>query len=300
MATVKQISKQIETATKRIAEYGRKVEMYRQRAEKACKAANVAWDALIEEVIEKNGYKFREYRIEGAVVSYDASYKIRINFQYMKENERHMENEQRHLDYMIEQRAKMIQDAEDYKQATAGLEKALEQSLQGFKTVWFNKMEKWYRNHHAYINSRYAEAKSKYDRAKECKYYFEWRRNNWLLRKTSRIPYFLDRVIKSRAEIIMDDAACVELPVYMAKKAEETALSWANGVKLLTDKCHKFGLNEAAMKVVDVAMSGKGFEAIITDGTARVIDVRVIWAAEYSDIVTPHVRYIATERKTKR
>jgi tetratricopeptide (TPR) repeat protein len=302
MATINQISKQIETATKRVAEYGRKVEMYRERAEKACKAANVAWDALIEEVIEKNGHKLLSYRIEGAVlfenISFDAHYKITINFQYMKENEHKMAKEQRALAAMEEQRAKMVKDAEDYKQATAGLEKALEQSLQGFKTVWFNKMEKWYRNHHAFINGRYAEAKSKYERAKACQSYFDMRRG-WRWRYTS-VARFLERVIKQNAEIVMDDAACKELPVYLAKKAEETALSWANGVKLLTDKCHKFGLNEAAMKVVDVAMSGKGFEAIITDGTARVVDVRVIWAAEYSELVTPHVRYIATERKTKR
>jgi hypothetical protein len=170
--------------------------------------------------------------------------------------------------------------------------------LQGFKAVLFEKTDKWYRNHHAFINGRYAEAKSKYERAKACQSYFDMRRG-WRWRYTS-VARFLERVIKQNAEIVMDDAACKELPVYLAKKAEETALSWANGVKLLTDKCHKFGLNEAAMKVVDVAMSGKGFEAIITDGTARVVDVRVIWAAEYSELVTPHVRYIATERKTKR
>ena len=40
----------------------------------------------------------------------------------------------------------------------------------------------------------------------------------------------------------------------------------------------------------------KGFSAIITDGTNRIVDVRVIWAAEFSSYVASHIRYIATQR----
>ena len=94
----------------------------------------------------------------------------------------------------------------------------------------------------------------------------------------------------------MDDAANMDHDAYMAKMGQETIKSWNNGIILLTDKCHKFGLNEQAIKVSDADMTPKGFEAVITDETSRVVYVRVIWAAEYSVLVTPHIRYIATQR----
>ena len=46
-------------------------------------------------------------------------------------------------------------------------------------------------------------------------------------------------------------------------------------------------------------MTAKGFEVVIRDGKPRVIHARVIWAAEYSDIVEPHIRYIVTERTAR-
>lgn len=53
---------------------------------------------------------------------------------------------------------------------------------------------------------------------------------------------------------------------------------------------------EQAIRVDNPTMTEKGFAAHITDGTTRVVHVRVIWAAEYSVLVTPHTRYIATQR----
>jgi hypothetical protein len=82
----------------------------------------------------------------------------------------------------------------------------------------------------------------------------------------------------------------------MAKMKQETIRSWNAGINLLTDKCHKFGLDEQAINVQQPSMTSKGFSAIITDGKQRYIDVRVIWAAEYSVLVTPHIRYIATQK----
>ena len=42
MATIKQITKQIETATKRIADFDRKIAMYTERRDKAIAAARSA------------------------------------------------------------------------------------------------------------------------------------------------------------------------------------------------------------------------------------------------------------------
>lgn len=50
------------------------------------------------------------------------------------------------------------------------------------------------------------------------------------------------------------------------------------------------------MKVNGIGVTQKGFECIITDGQERNIYARMIWAAEYSMFVSPHTRYIITER----
>ena len=73
-------------------------------------------------------------------------------------------------------------------------------------------------------------------------------------------------------------------------------MSWNNGITILTNKCYKFGSDENKIRVDAPQMTSKGFSAFITDGKSRIVDVRVIWAAEYSVLVTPHIRYIATQR----
>lgn len=44
-------------------------------------------------------------------------------------------------------------------------------------------------------------------------------------------------------------------------------------------------------------MTELGIEVLLNDSKPRVLDVRVIWAAEYSELVAPHTRYIITERR---
>ena len=189
----------------------------------------------------------------------------------------------------------MVADANAHEQATAGLQQALEQAMADFRVVWFEKMRNWYESHFAYINRELEGAKVRRDRAYNIMSYLD-RTRGWRYQFTSRVYKRIEDIRKSAAEIIMDDAANMDHDAYMAKMEQETIKSWNNGIILLTDKCHKFGLNEQAIKVSDADMTPKGFEAVITDETSRVVYVRVIWAAEYSVLVTPHIRYIATQR----
>ena len=80
---------------------------------------------------------------------------------------------------------------------------------------------------------------------------------------------------------------------------EELEKSWEQGIVKLTKKCQGFGVDESKVSTCAPEMTAKGFEVIIRDGKPRVIHARVIWAAEYSDIVEPHIRYIVTERTAK-
>lgn len=299
MATIKQLNKQIETANKRIADYHRKVEMYHVRTIKACNTVNVSIDDIeTQEAGGFQGRKWTEYKLPVSianVIGFDASYRITSNYESMKENERHLANENRHVASLIEQRDKMISDAENYEKATAGLQAALEQAMVDFRAVWFTKMREWYKNHYQFIQTELPRARRRNERANECRRYFS-RTRGWHWCRTSKMMRYLDNVCKSSGEIIMDDAARMDFDVYMDVMEQETTKSWNNGIILLTNKCHKFGLRETELRVNHPAMTEKGFSAIITDGTTRVVDVRVIWVAEYSAYVAPHIRYIATQK----
>lgn len=298
MATIKQLDKQIETANKRIADFQRKIEMYRTRTTKACNAANITIDDIITTVKVYGSHKLYDTSLPDGVekaIGFEASFRITNNYDSMKDNERHLESENRRLAALIEQRNKMISDANDYAKATAGLQSALEQAMVDFRAVWFAKMREWYKNHHQHINNVLPDARRRNERANNCHRYFT-RKRGWRWCQTSRIMRYLNGVCKSTGEIIMDDAARMDLATYMDAMEQETIKSWNNGIALLTDKCHKFGLNESAIRVNFPEMTEKGFSAMITDGSTRVVDVRVIWAAEFSAYVAPHIRYIATQR----
>lgn len=298
MATIKQLNKQIETSNKRIDDFNRKIEMYRTRTIRACDAVNVSIDIIEASERDYNGYKIIDYNLPKFVESklgFESSCRITSNYRSMKENERKLNSEKRTLESLIEQRNKMERDAKDYEKATAGLQEALEQAMADFRVVWFAKMREWYKNHYQHINNKLTDARRLNGRANDCRRYFKLTRG-CLWYKTSRIMRYLESVCKSTGEIIMDYAAQMDFDSYMEAMEQETNKYWNNGIALLTDKCHKFGLNETTIRVDYPEMTAKGFSAIITDGTTRIVDVRVIWAAEYSCYVAPHIRYIATQR----
>lgn len=298
MATIKQIEKQIETANKRIADCQRKVEMYHTRTIKACKAANILIDDIVVTVKVYGTYKIYDVALPGDIISaigFESAYRITSNYDSMKNWERHLENEKLQLTSLVEQRDKMMRDANDYARATYGLQTSLENAMVDFRAVWFEKMRKWYKSHFEYISKELKGEKIRRDRAYNIIQYFN-RTRTWKYRWSSRIYKAIDSIIKKANEIIMDDAANMDFYEYMDKMYQETERSWNHGIALLTKKCHKFGLDERNIRVDAPQMTSKGFSAFITDGKSRIVDVRVIWAAEYSVLVTPHIRYIATQR----
>ena len=171
----------------------------------------------------------------------------------------------------------------------------MKNAMVDFRAVWFEKMRKWHESHFEYINKELQGAITRRNRANNIIQYFDVTRA-WKYRFSSRIYKAIDNIRKRASEIIMDDAANMNHDEYMDKMHRETEMSWNNGITILTNKCHKFGLDENKIRVDAPQMTSKGFSAIITDGKSRIVDVRVIWAAEYSVLVTPHIRYIATQR----
>ena len=295
MATINQIQKQIETANRNIEKFEKKIAMYSTRLDKAVAALNkTGVDFSVDQLVYNE--RFRDYSMPASMydtIDYEIGFRITNNMNYLSENKRDLEREIKRRDNLSETLANMIADAKQYETATAGLKQALETAMAEFRVTWFERMREWYGNHYDHVRALYPERVARRGRAMRCKSYFSERRDFFI---RTRTYYYLRKVIMGCDEIICDRANRMDKPEYMERIERELTDSWNAGIKVLTDKCHVFGLDESKIVVSHPEMTSKGFSAIIRDNDTRVVDVRVIWAAEYSVLVSPHTRYIATQR----
>lgn len=294
MATIKQITKQIETATKRVNDYSRKVSMYNERTNKALKDAGVSVDEII--TIDRKPFPddYTLARETRNAIGFEKSFRITNNYGYMKENERNMAREQRNIKRLEEELVAMQEKAQQEANAfNKGLAATYAKALQGFKNYWFERMINWHTEHHAYINEHKAEAKARYQRAYICSRYF------YFDRKHVRSYGYAEQVCRETSKIFTDIAAHKTLAEYLEDVKKQLNAQWENGLVTLTKKSQAFGVDENNIYISSVDMTEKGFEIYITDGKPRRIYARIIWAAEYSHIVEPHTRYIVTEKKLK-
>lgn len=302
MATIKQITKQIETANKRIADFGKRIAMYTNRMNKAIDnlnrmGADIAADNITMTETKSGKYTLRDFTLPRDIMDsfkWSDTYKVIDNRRMLDENERNLDRENKHLSSLIAQRKQMMADEQEHYHATAGLATALEQAMADFRVEWFNRMNDWHVRHYAHIQNRMFECRDRRNRAERIRNYFT-RTRGWMW-TTGTTAKYLSNVIKCANDVLLDDAARMSFDEYMEQAKAAMLQSWEHGIHTLTDKCHTFGLNEQAIRVDNPTMTEKGFAAHITDGTTRVVHVRVIWAAEYSVLVTPHTRYIATQR----
>lgn len=303
MATISQIEKQLASSEKKIAAFEKRIAMYRERVDKAIVSINKAGASVsVDDIIlteKRNGRMvFREFSLPREIVErfgFELTYRVTSNREALDCAERDLQKEIGHRDSLSLQLERMRSNATTNEQATQGLAQALAQAMADFKVVWFKQMRKWYASHYSYIRGKLPAAKRRYQRACTLMTYFTDRRG-FLCFQESRIYRFLVDVKRRSSEVISDEAARMDLEIYLSKMEQELCMSWSKGMAILTEKCHKFGLDERSIRVAAPRMTSRGFSALITDGGARVVDVRVIWAAEFSDLVTPHTRYIATQR----
>lgn len=287
MATINSIRKQLESAKNRAESFRTKIDMYETRLnnaiEKAIKVTgnnNITVDNF-NEVLSRDNWELR--------------YKIGNALDYRNENIRNLTRENLNIQNLAEQIGRMEFAAKEKEMANAPLKAALVEAMADFRTVWFERMNNWYSNHYDEIRAKYDDAKEIRNRIDSInrKYFIHYSD----IRRHARIYNNMQIRRQNAIEIIVDDANRMDKDEYMVKINEMLVKDWNNGIELLTEKCKGFGVDAKNVKTSNPDMTAKGFSVIITDGTNRVIDARVIWAAEYSDIVTPHTRYIVTERR---
>ncbi len=295
MATINQIRKQVETSEKAVAKLAERVAMYNGRWNKGIAKLNKKYNLELSEkdfAVEVS-YSYAHATLNAPeVVDWDDKYSVERAFESANDNARRHEKETRRLEDLRAELAKMEADAARTEKENAPLEAALREAMSDFRVVWFAKMEEYFKKHFDHIREILPAVRARYNKARKISDQYGWRMRN----NHRRIYERLEDIRKSCAEIINDDAASMERPAYLAKMHDETVKIWDAGIKKLTAKCKTFGVDEEKVVARHPDVTGKGFSVILTDGKTREIDARVIWAAESSEFVCPHARYIVTER----
>lgn len=281
MATVNQIRKQIETAEKRLAKAEKNVAMYDARIDSAIARAAKATGCNVT----RENYN----ETVPARSNFPVWYAIESNFDSKAENEKAVARETREIARLNEQLAAMETPVQD----NATLEQKLDAIMVDFRNAWMVKMVNWYGEHYDWIAARVDDARARYTKARRIAEYMCF---GGRFMKHPRIYRFVENAKAAAAEIVSDPAARMDKPEYLAKMRDEMADVWAASVKKLAAKCAKFDVDETKVSASEPDVTEKGFECVLRDGKARLIYARMIWAAEYSELVRPHTRYIVTER----
>lgn len=85
---------------------------------------------------------------------------------------------------------------------------------------------------------------------------------------------------------------------YISRCEKDAEEAFNHNIGVLATKINDKGIDVSKMTVERVDDDPKFFEMFITDGTTNLY-ARSIWAAEYSEKVTAHFRFIITDRKQK-
>lgn len=303
MANIKQLQSRIESAQKKLAKAESMVETYQQRFDKAlAEAISAGYDITIDNFVKSVNYGWAEYKIEGVEVDFELYCKLTNNLENRDNKQRDAEKLSQYIAGM-EAEIKQQQDEAERKnrEFNSGLAALLRDLLGNFKQAWFDRMHAYFRKFYQNAPARLArmeqamkDARAAYDAMESGKHWNDEqsnRKNNaWNVFEKRRFEYNTfkaDDVFKYDTE----DAYIEFVDVQLEKDFEACIVK-------LTDKCKRFGIDESNLKAHGYNVTEKGFEAVLTDGKARRIYARMIWAAEYSQYMQPHTRYIVTERAT--
>lgn len=292
MATINQIKKQIETANKRLEENNERVVMYANRIEKGL--AKVA--KYTGKQVTVDSYESALNLKDGNTKDWDLYFSLSSAIELKVEKEQNVLREQHNIKHLTETLQSIEKETKKAEMNNKPLENALRVAMNDFRVVWFDRMIDWYGKHYDAMRKAFEPAKVRRERAKICRNHFNIKHS---FSEYKKVRKYLDIVIKSANEIIYDSANRYEKPEYMEIVKNKLAISWEKGIEKLASKCRKFGLDKKNIAVSCPTLTGKGFEVMLQDGRGRIIDARIIWAAEYSVYVCPHTRYIITERKIK-
>lgn len=287
MATVKSLQRQLLSTESKLDKASQRISMYTSRLASALAAAT---KLLGQEVTEQN------YRtLLSAPCYFDALFRISNNQDYLGEAKCAHET----LSVQLAELRSALEDMQQQESSKATiLETAvssLSTLLDSFREAWYTKMMGKHLAFHARIQAAVPAHTLKADRLKRImpvgcisgSYLFAHRRMYSVIKEA----------YSKEHAWLRQPAAVLSQEAYMSRVDRELSQSWEAGLKLLAEKCIRYDVNFAELEAHSPEMTELGIEVLLNDSKPRVLDVRVIWAAEYSELVAPHTRYIITERR---
>lgn len=287
MATIKSLQRQLLSTESKLDKASQRISMYTSRVTSALAAAT----KLLGQEVTENNYNV----LLCAPSDFDARFRISDNLERLNEVKRAHVKLSRHLSE-LQASLMELQQRESAKEAALEIAlNSLSALLDSFREAWYTKMMDKHRAFRARVQEALPSHALRSDRLFKCisalggatgGYLFAHRRMHTALRAAYS---------KERAWLFQP-AAILSQEAYMSRVDRELSQSWEAGLKLLAEKCIRYDVNFAELEAHSPEMTDLGIEVLLTDDKPRVLHVRVIWAAEYSELVAPHTRYIITER----
>lgn len=167
-----------------------------------------------------------------------------------------------------------------------------------FHNDFIDRAEKWARLTHKKMTETYNKLKVKYDElTKQMRALgSSFSANSPELKEYEKLYDERNKFTKQMNKAKLISQKSVEDFVKESIKDAEDAFN--KNITALAHKIAEKNLDVQTMKVDRIADDPKYFEMLISDGKIRLY-ARSIWAAEWSEKVTPHFRFIITDRKMK-
>ena len=298
------IDKQIEATRKRIAKYEKNTQMYSDRADKQIaglqnKGYVVSKDDFQVAKTGKWKYDYEVIVSENVKqsVPFQSYYSIVDNLVRWQENKDRCLNERKHLDGLLEQQLAKQKTKQSREAELAPMVGVLQASLEPFRQKWVSEQIKWHTAFYQRIHRLLPEAKKKYHSLDD--EIFELNRQNCFRYPTAQIRELEEKRKMYGRIISARPASFSSQEDYLTIIKGELDNDFTASIGVLAEKCRDYQLDLDKLQVLHPRMEERGIGLYIKDGDARIIDARMIWAAENSEYVSPHTRYLVTERKNK-
>ena len=297
------IEKQIQAAEKRIAKFEKNVATYGSRVDKQLEKLQKQGIMLTLDdfkIVKEKGWKYSyEWQVSDRakeLLPYEKWDAIANNAERERENSDRLADERKHLENLVAERDRKEKDRQQLEEKDSALLDKLGEVLNPFRGQWMEMMIDWHDAFYERIHAKLPEARIRYNQLQE--EYNLLNRQNGFRGKTSEM-ITVEEKRKAYGRILSaPPAAWPTKQAYLDDLRPKLEKQFDESLRTLAAKCRDFGLDTTELRIHHPRFSERGLDVYMTDGTERVIDARMIWAAEESSLVTAHTRYIVTERRT--
>jgi len=294
------LEKQVQAAEKRIAKYEKNVNLYHTRTDRhLAKLQKDGYPVTRDDFIITKDPKWKfSFDITlsdraKSLLTLQQYYPVTDNLEYEYKNAAQLENERAVLDGLKAKLDTVRKEAQAHEANVGALLSVLSKAFEPYRAEWTRQMIDWHTGFYHRIHEMLPEARIRHSELQDriARLYRENR-----FRVTTEIRTAESRLASYGRILSSAPVSHASLDSYLNHIRPELDRQFDQSVALLADKCLKYDINTSTLQVHHPRMAGRGFDVFLVDRPDRVVDARLIWAAEDSQLVTPHTRYIVTER----